>query len=65
MEEPPERRLLEQCEKVVFSQNLNLLPLDYQLLQIRIQWKDNFSALLVLNSRCSDGSSLGFRGGSL
>ena len=32
-----------------------------QRLQVRILWEDNFFALLVLSSRRSGGSSLGFR----
>ena len=35
-----------------------------QRLQVRTLWEDNFFALLVLSSRRSGGSPLGFRAGS-
>ena len=35
-----------------------------QRLQVRILWEDRFFALLVLSSRQSGDSSLGFRAGS-
>ena len=49
--------LKQAMRKIVFPQESNLQPLDYRFRQ--------FFALLVLSSRRSGGSSLGFRAGSL
>ena len=64
--------------KIVFPQESNLQPLDYRsTAQVVEQWTGNpkaagsipvgrqFFALLILSSRHSGGSSLGFRAGSL
>ena len=68
--------LKEAMRKIVFPQESNLQPLDYRSTALE-QWTGNpkaagsipvgrqFFALLLLSSRRSGGSSLGFRAGSL
>ena len=54
--------------KIVFPQESNLQPLDYRFglkAAGSIPVGRQFFALLVLSSRRSGGSSLGFRAGSL
>ena len=55
--------LKQAMRKIVFPQESNLQPLDYRPLDSPVGRQ--FFALLVLSSRRSGGSSLGFRAGSL